>query len=162
LSLGQVEFSVPRWSHQLKCTLDTVLEGAKERLREGRGPSQPIIVRERSREHVIPLEMLDRVEAQADYVALYAGGRCYLKLQPISALESALDPARFVRIHRSRIVNLERVARIRRHAKEGYVVLTDGTRLLISRSGYDRLLNAIGYPDPPAPAGDWTARQMVQ
>ena len=164
MSLEQVEFVVPRWSHQLRCTLDMVLESAKERLREERSSAEPIVIRLRSGKQVIPIEMLDHVEAQADYVALYAAGTRFLKLQPISALESELDPRRFVRVHRSRIVNVERIARIRRQANEGFVVLTDGTRLPISRAGYDRLLSAIGYGDAPARprTGDLPARQMIQ
>ena len=84
-------------------------------------------------------------EAQDDYVALHSGGKSYLKQQTIGSLEALLDPARFVRIHRSAIVNLERVARIEPYAKESRVaILTDGTRLPVSRSGYARLLEAMG------------------
>jgi len=76
--------------------------------------------------HVIPLEKLDYAEAQDDYVALHSGGKSYLKQQTIGSLEGLLDPARFVRIHRSTIVNLERVARIEPYAKESRVaILTD-------------------------------------
>ena len=73
--------------------------------------------------HVIPLDKLDYVEAQDDYVALHSGGKSYLKQQPIATLETALDPARFVRIHRSAIVNLERVARIEPYGKESRVAI---------------------------------------
>ena len=79
---------------------------------EARAPErkpQRIVVKDGTRVHVIPLEKLDYVEAQGDYVALHSGGRGYLKQQPISALESVLDPSRFVRVHRSTIVNLERI-----------------------------------------------------
>jgi len=85
------------------------------------------------------------VEAQDDYVALHSEGKSYLKQQPIGALEAMLDAARFVRIHRSAIVNLERVARIEPYAKDSRVaILADGTRLPVSRSGYARLLEAMG------------------
>jgi two-component system LytT family response regulator len=88
---------------------------------------------------------LDYVEAQDDYVALHSGGKSYLKQQPIAGLESLLDPARFVRIHRSVIVNLERVARIEPYGKESRLaILSDGARLPVSRSGYARLLEAMG------------------
>ena len=60
-------------------------------------------------------------------------------------MEALLDPARFVRIHRSAIVNLERVARIEPYGKESRVaVLGDGTQLPVSRAGYARLLEAMG------------------
>ena len=58
----------------------------------------------------------------------------YLKQQPIAAWRHSLDPARFVRIHRSAIVNLERVGRIEPYGKESRIaILADGTRLPVSR-----------------------------
>lgn len=112
-----------------------------------RGPERPqrIVVRDGPRIHVIPIDRLDYVEAQDDYVALHAGGKSYLKQQPIAQVEAMLDPARFVRIHRSAIVNLERVARIEPYGKDSRVaILGDGTRLAVSRSGYARLLEIMG------------------
>ncbi len=106
---------------------------------------QRIVVKDGTRVHVIPLDKLDYAQAQDDYVALHSAGKSYLKQQPIALLESSLDPARFVRIHRSTIVNLERVARIEPYGKESRLaILSDGTRLPVSRSGYARLLEAMG------------------
>ena len=104
-----------------------------------------LVVRDGVRVHVIPLAKLDYVEAQDDYVALHSDGKSYLKQQPIGDLESLLDPACFVRIHRSAIVNLERVSRIEPYGKDSRVViLSDGTRLPVSRAGYSRLMEAMG------------------
>jgi two-component system, LytTR family, response regulator len=106
---------------------------------------QRLVVKDGPRVQVIPIEKLDYVEAQDDYVALHSGGKSYLKQQPIASLEALLDPAGFVRIHRSTIVNLERVARIEPYGKESRLaILHDGTRLPVSRSGYARLLEAMG------------------
>jgi two-component system LytT family response regulator len=137
---------------------ERALERAKSRMgdrsphpdlaRTARSPEQRaerIVVKDGTRVHVIPLEKLDYVEAQDDYVALHSGGRSYLKQQTIAALEALLDPARFVRIHRSAIVNLERVTRIEPYAKDSRIaILADGTRLPVSRSGYARLMVAMG------------------
>jgi two-component system LytT family response regulator len=107
-----------------------------------------IVVRDGAKVHVIPIDQLDYAEAQDDYVALRSQGKSYLKQQPIGALEAMLDRNRFVRIHRSAIVNLERVARIEPFAKDSRVaILRDGTRLPVSRSGYARLLEAMGDPE---------------
>jgi two-component system LytT family response regulator len=104
-----------------------------------------IVVKDGTRVHVIPIAKLDYVEAQDDYVALHSEGKSYLKQQSIAAVEAALDPQSFVRIHRSAIVNLERVARIEPYGKESRLaILADGTRLPVSRSGYARLLEAMG------------------
>ena len=104
-----------------------------------------LVVKDGPKVHIIPIEKLDYAEAQDDYVALHSGGKSYLKQQPIASLEESLDPTRFVRIHRSAIVNLERIARIEPYGKESRVaILTDGARLPVSRSGYARLLEAMG------------------
>jgi two-component system, LytTR family, response regulator len=99
-----------------------------------------IPVRDGARVTIIPVAKLDYAEAQDDYVALASEGKKHLKQQTIASLEAALDPARFLRIHRSYIVNLERVVRVEPYAKDSHVaILTDGTQLPVSRAGYARL-----------------------
>jgi two-component system LytT family response regulator len=104
-----------------------------------------IVVKDGAKVHIIPLEKLDYVEAQDDYVALRSEKKNYLKQQTISSVEAQLDPKKFVRIHRSYIVNLERIARIEPYTKDSRVaVLTDGTQLPVSRSGHARLKELLG------------------
>jgi two-component system, LytTR family, response regulator len=99
-----------------------------------------IVVRDGTRVFIIPVAKLDYAEAQDDYVALSSEGKKHLKQQTISSLESALDPSRFLRIHRSYIVNLERVTKVEPYSKDNHmVVLSNGTQLPVSRSGYARL-----------------------
>jgi two-component system LytT family response regulator len=103
-------------------------------------PIERILVRDGTRVHVIPAPMVDHIEAQDDYVSIHSGGKKYLKLERLSDLETALDPKRFVRIHRSHIVNIDRLARLETYAKDSrIVVLSDGTKLPVSRSGYEKL-----------------------
>ncbi len=112
-----------------------------------RGPAQyasRLVVKDGTRVHVIPVARLDYAEAQDDYVSLHTEGKSYLKQQTISTLESALDPQQFIRIHRSYIVNLSRVARIEPFGKESRLaILTDGARLPVSRAGYERLKSLL-------------------
>ena len=99
-----------------------------------------IVVRDGTRVTLIPVAKLDYVEAQDDYVALASHGAKHLKQQTIASVEAGLDPARFVRIHRSYIVNFERVVRIEPYGKDSRLaILGDGTRLPVSRTGYARL-----------------------
>ena len=89
---------------------------------------------------LIAVSKLDYAEALDDYVSLASEGKKHLKQQTISGLEMALDPALFVRIHRSYVVNLERVARIEPYGKDSKVaILTNGVKLPVSRTGYSRL-----------------------
>ncbi len=102
--------------------------------------AERIVVKDGSKVQIIPLSRLDYAEAQDDYVCLASQGKKHLKQQTISSLEACLDPKNFLRIHRSVIVNLERVARLEPYGKDTHVViLNDGTRLPVSRAGYSRL-----------------------
>jgi two-component system LytT family response regulator len=99
-----------------------------------------IVVKDGARIHIIPVRELDYAEAQDDYVALHSNGKTYLKQQTISSLESSLDPACFVRTHRSFIVNLERVSKIEPYSKDTRIaILTTGAQIPISRAGFLRL-----------------------
>jgi two-component system LytT family response regulator len=136
--------------------LQTALQRVRRRLGEhqpmpvaadlkvaARAPDQfieRIVVKDGSRVQIIPVGKLDYAEAQDDYVSLHSEKKNYLKQQTISSLESALDPARFVRVHRSFIVNLERIAKIEPYTKDTRVVLlSDGSQIPVSRAGYARL-----------------------
>ncbi len=134
---------------------EAALERAKERIGKkmsataeqlsaaARNPGQyveRIVVKDGTRVQIIPVEKLDYAEAQDDYIGLASQGKQYLKQQTISSLEMALDPKNFVRIHRSYVVNLERVTRLEPYGKDTHVViLNDGTRLPVSRNGLKRL-----------------------
>ncbi|MGA2183259.1 MAG: protein kinase [Bryobacteraceae bacterium] len=99
-----------------------------------------IVVKDGTRVHVIPVAQLDCVEAQDDYVGLHTQGKTWLKQQTITSLEATLDPQQFIRVHRSWIVNFERVTRIEPYSKDSRLaILADGTKVPVSRAGYERL-----------------------
>ena len=99
-----------------------------------------ILIRDRSQVHVIPVEQIDYVEAQDDYVSIRAAGRSYLKEQTLGELEAQLAAKGFVRIHRRYILNVSRLAKIELSEKDNRVaILSDKTELPISRSGYAKL-----------------------
>jgi two-component system, LytTR family, response regulator len=104
-----------------------------------------IVVKDGTKVHIIPIDKLDYVEAQDDYIALRSEKKSYLKQQTISSIEAQLDPKKFIRIHRSYIVNLERIARIEPYTKDSRVaVLLDGSQLPVSRSGHAKLKALLG------------------
>ena len=107
-------------------------------------PLERVLIRDGSQVHVLPVDTIDFVEAQDDYVCFMAEGKAYLKDQTMGALEAALDPARFVRVHRSYLLNIERIARVELYAKDSRVaILRDGRRLPVSRAGYARLAKLL-------------------
>ena len=107
-------------------------------------PLERVLIREAEHVHVLPVHRIDFIEAQDDYLCFAAAGKRYRKQQTLSQLESQLERSRFVRIHRSFILNVERIARIDPYAKDSWQVqLTDGTRLPMSRTGYQRLKDVL-------------------
>jgi two-component system LytT family response regulator len=107
-------------------------------------PLERVLIRDGSQVHVLPVERIDYVEAQDDYVCFKADGREYLKDQTMAAVEASLAPQRFVRIHRSYLLNIDRIARVELYAKDSRVaILRDGRRLPVSRAGYARLAKLL-------------------
>jgi len=104
-------------------------------LRERSRMTRRILVRDRDRTLVIDAETIDWIEAADYYAQIHAGGRAHLLRETMNELEQRLDPARFFRVHRSAIINLERVREIHplfRGDRE--LVLADGTRVRLSRA----------------------------
>ena len=103
-------------------------------------PLERILIKDHSKVYVVPIDRIDYIEAQDDYIAIKSEGKTHLKQKRMAAIEKELDPKIFVRVHRSYILNIERIARIELYAKDSRMaILKDGTKLLISRSGYDKL-----------------------
>jgi two-component system LytT family response regulator len=120
------------------------LEALAADARRRQGPLERVLIRDGAQVHVLPVERIDYVEAQDDYVCFKSDGKQYLKDQTMAALEGSLDPARFVRIHRSYLLNIDRIARVELYAKDSRVaILRDGTRLPVSRAGYARLAKLL-------------------
>lgn len=131
------------------------IERARARLRRGERPqlegltasarpesphSTRVLVRDGSRVHVLPVQKIAYVQAQDDYACFVCDGKEYLKDQTLGQVEASLDPARFARIHRSYLLNLDFLSRMDVDERENRIaVLTDGKQLPVSRSGYARL-----------------------
>jgi two-component system LytT family response regulator len=141
--------------------LRAALERARERLgrpgprpsaralaRESRlapHPAERVLVREEGAIHVLPAGRIDFIEARDDVVSIASGGRRYRKAERISELEALLDAARFVRVHRSFLLNVDRLARLELYAKDSWIaILRDGTKIPVSRAGRARLQKLLG------------------
>ena len=110
----------------------------------GASPRGRILVRDGPRVHVLPMEKIEYAQAQDDYVSYRCEGKDYLKEQTLAQAESALDPAKFVRIHRSYLLNLDCLARIESGDGDTRVaILNGGRRLPVSRAGYARLSSRL-------------------
>jgi two-component system, LytTR family, response regulator len=117
--------------------LQNLLQAASQR------PTR-ILIRDRSQVHVIPVETIAYVQAQDDYVSIHSAGRDYLKTQSLADLAAQLDPAQFVRVHRSYVLNLHFLQSLERATKDNYAAtLQGGKKIPISRAGYERLSGLV-------------------
>ncbi len=110
-------------------------------------PGQPIavkqiLIRDKSRAYFIPVDSIERICAAGNYVEIHAGGKVHLVREPLSKLIAQLDPAEFIRVHRSHAVRVSFIAELHPMFSGDYeLVLRNGERLALSRR-YKALLPA--------------------
>ena len=133
---------VSELSHQLAGLLDgngASLPGGAS------GSARRFVVKSGGRVTLLPVRDVDWIEAEGDYARLHVGKTSPVIRDTMKALEAQLDPTRFIRIHRSTIVNIERVKELQPMFKGEYViVLFDGTVLKLSRGYRDHLEARLG------------------
>jgi len=99
-----------------------------------------LVVRSGGRVLFLRVDELDWIESAGNYVRLHAGAEEYLYRETMSRMEASLDPSRFARIHRSTIVNVERVKELHPMFRGDFtVILRDGRRLTLAKAYRDRL-----------------------
>jgi two-component system LytT family response regulator len=90
---------------------------------------------------------IDWIEADDKYVHLHTSKTARMIRQTLSAMESQLDPRKFLRVHRSAMVNVDRIRELHPiFNREHSIILEDGTRLTLSRNYKDRLFRLLGKP----------------
>ena len=107
-------------------------------------PLERLVVRKLNREYIIAVADVDRVEADGNYVNVYAQGTAYPRRESLAALEKRLDGRRFVRVHRGHLVNVDRIREIQPWDHGDYrIVLQDGTCVNLSRRYRARLQHLL-------------------
>lgn len=124
------------------------LLGDLEREQQGRGVRKPVdrlVIKSGGRVVFVRPEEIDWIEAAGNYLRLHVGNEVHLLRETMGALEGRLDPDRFVRIHRSTIINLERIRELQPAFHGDYVVfLKDGKELTLSRGYREKLQERFG------------------
>jgi two-component system LytT family response regulator len=131
---------------QLRSRLATLLQGREE------APAEPsprylerIAVEMRGQLRIIPVERIDYIQASADYAELHVGSDVFLIREQMQTLEARLDPAKFFRLHRSTIVQLNRIEILKYSEGGDYAVrLSDGKALKVSRTRWEDLRRRLG------------------
>ena len=104
------------------------------------GPVPALAIRQGREIARVPLASIDWIDSAGDYMCVHAAGQTYILRGTMKSLEDALDPAMFQRVHRSTIVNLGRVERMRPHMNgEFFLILAGGHEIKLSRTYRDKL-----------------------
>ena len=131
-------------SRDKSSTIDSRLMSLLEELRDERKYPERLIVKSSGRVFFVRAEDIDWVEASGNYVKIHTKSEAHLLRESMKNMEAKLDPKIFVRIHRSAIVNIDRIKELEPWFHGEYVVIMrDGTRLTASRVFSDRLSAAI-------------------
>lgn len=105
-----------------------------------------VVVKDRHKIHIIPVDQIRYIESMDDYVMIYTTEGRHMKQKTMKYFESALDSKNFTRIHRSYIVKLEEINEIQQYEKESYIViLHDKTKLKVSKTGYKNLKEVLSF-----------------
>lgn len=133
-------------AHEINRLSKRLLALLEERESERKGSSQQkgyltrLMLKDSGRVRLLKVDEIDFVEADGNYAKLHVGRATHLLREKMNDLEGRLDPARFVRIHRSIIVNLDRIKEMHPHFNGDYVVvLEDGRQLRMSRTRREHL-----------------------
>lgn len=104
-----------------------------------------LIVKNNGHIAFVKTEEIDWIESEGNYVRLHTGKESHLLRETITALENCLDPKRFLRVHRSTIVNVDRVKELQSWFHGEYkIIMRDGAELMLSRNYRDRLIEFVG------------------
>jgi two-component system, LytTR family, response regulator len=124
------------------------------RLRNAAGIQAPskflkrLAVKEKGRVDVVDVEDIDYVDVGGHYLCIHVGKTVHLMRGRLSQLEAQLDPTQFARVHRSAIVRLDRVKSLsRRHNGDCDLILADGSKVVLSRTFHERLVDQLDLPN---------------
>lgn len=145
-------FSPERFNTAVEKAVSRIHKGSerpeKEKIREHFDEKEDyinrVVVKLRKEIRIIPVNQINYLESQDDYVMIYTEREKFLKQKTMKYFESHLDPGEFVRIHRSYIVRTDCIGKIEPYEKSNFVViLKDGKSLPVSKSGFTKLKSVL-------------------
>jgi two-component system LytT family response regulator len=107
-----------------------------------------IVVKDRSKIHIITVDQIRYIESLDDYVMIYTHDGRHIKQKTMKFFETNLDPKNFIRIHRSYIVQVDNIAEIQQYEKESYIVILKDaakTKLKVSKTGYKKIKEVLHF-----------------
>jgi len=117
---------------------------AAAQAKEEKAAGDRILLKSSGEIFFLKTDEIDWIEAEGDYMKFHVNGRTHLMRETMARLEARLDPKRFIRIHRSTIVNIDRLRKLSpSFAGEYAVILHDGTKLKLSRGYHERIATLL-------------------
>lgn len=106
-----------------------------------------IVVKDKSKIHIIPVGQIRYFESLDDYVMIYTKDKRFIKQKTMKYFEVNLNPKEYVRIHRSYIAKVDEIAEIQQYEKESHIVIlkNDHTKLKVSKTGYKNLKQVLSF-----------------
>ena len=131
---------------QIKTGEETPIKGISEHIERSDEILERVVVKTGKKINVIVTGEIDYLEAQDDYVMLFCSSGKYLKQKTMNYFETHLDPKKFVRVHRSFIVNIDQINRIELYEKESYRIrLKKGDTVPVSKTGLKKLKSGLDF-----------------
>ncbi len=129
--------AAPAGASSTQSLLDTAAESPAQQHR--------VVVKTAGKIKIIPIEDIHYLEAADDYVKIHTHNGAFLKNRTMGYFEKVLDPTRFVRTHRSYMINIQQVTRIDPYEKDSHLcVLSSGAQVPVSKAGYVKLRTVLG------------------
>ncbi|MDP2237373.1 MAG: LytTR family transcriptional regulator DNA-binding domain-containing protein [Bacteroidales bacterium] len=117
-----------------------------EQMHQKARPLERIVVKSGSKIHVIPIQDIEQLEAQDDYVMIHTAQGRFMKKETMASMEQNLPEDSFIRIHRSHIVNVSQIQRIEQYGKESYLlILKNGNQVSVSKSRIKDLKRELDF-----------------
>jgi two-component system, LytTR family, response regulator len=121
--------------------ISSVLKALQTAAEPPRSYPQRLLAKNGNTDSVVCVGDIEWIEAADYYVCLHGGGKRHLLRESIRAMEAKLDPNKFVRLHRSAIVNIDHVREIHRDGRtDGWILLSTGERVRLNRTGWQKLI----------------------
>lgn len=125
----------------VKAQLNSLLQNASVAYSNSSRYPERLLIPNGSEDTFVVTSEIDWIEAADDYACIHIGSKVFMLRETIRQLEASLDPRRFVRVHRSAIVNISQVSKILRDGRaDGWLILTNGKRIKMSKIGWQNLM----------------------
>jgi two-component system LytT family response regulator len=148
-------YSLKRFSEAVNKAMDKIRRGAssqneindlQNKLEASPEPLRRVVIKSGPNVIVLPVDEIIYMEASDDYVEIHTARDRYLKQKTMNYFEQHLDPAMFIRVHRTFIVSIQQISKLEPYSKDSFVLLLkNGKEISVSKSGYKNLKERLGF-----------------